>query len=70
MQMCGDTWLKMSDSEQQQSQNELLSQMDRFSSAKLNEFEQRMESTQRNLSQSQISVIQNLLSANDSFSFH
>ena len=62
---------KMSDNEQQnlQNKNDLLSQMDRLISSKLNAFEQRMESTQRNLSQSQISAIQEKLSASDNFTF-
>ena len=61
----------MSDNEQQnlQNKNDLLSQMDRLISSKLNAFEQRMESTQRNLSQSQISAIQEKLSASDNFTF-
>ena len=56
----------MSDNEQQ-SKNELLSQMDMLISSKLSAFEQRMELTQRTLSQSQISAIQEKLSSSESY---
>ena len=57
----------MSANEQQnlQNKNDLLSQMDRLISSKLNAFEHRMESTQRNLSQSRISAIHDKLLASD-----
>ncbi|MCG7877891.1 MAG: hypothetical protein N0C90_16395, partial [Candidatus Thiodiazotropha endolucinida] len=56
----------MSDNERQ---NDLLSKMEQLISTKLNGFEQRIESTQRHLSQSQISVIQTQLSASDTYTF-
>lgn len=43
--------------------------MDKLISAKLNAFEQMIESTQRHLSQSRISVSQTQLSASDSYTF-
>ena len=59
---CATRGSKMSDNEQPNLQSstciDLLSQTDRLNSAKLNAFEQRIESTQRDLSQTQISAIQ------------
>ena len=49
-------------------ENDMLSKMEELISSKLNAFEQRMERTQRELSQSQISVIQTQLTS-DNYSF-
>ena len=63
----------MSDNEQPNLQsstcNDLLSQMDRLISARLNAFEQRIESTQRTLSQTQTSAIQDKLAVTENYSF-
>ena len=63
----------MSDNEQPNLQSstciDLLSQMDRLISAKLNAFEQRSESTQRTLSQTQILAIQDKLAVTENYSF-